>query len=128
MLRDMPTNWRSPLLSYTAYTPDSFGKLPEISSGCRGTVKGSVSESFFRAATTMLSCWRVVVLVFGRRVMEGKRKEVLGSEYEEKEGVFWEEKLEITGSVEWGCVRNEMLKVAIEEKEEEEMLDSGRVD
>lgn len=33
--------------------------------------------------------------------MEGKRKEVLGSEYEEKEGVFWEEKM---GSVEWGCV------------------------
>lgn len=45
--------------------------------------------------------------------MEGKRKEVLGTEYEEKEGVFWEEKM---GSVEWGCVRNEMLKVAIEEK------------
>lgn len=41
--------------------------------------------------------------------MEGKRKEVLGSEYEEKEGVFWEEKMA-------GCVRNEMLKVAMEEK------------
>ena len=32
--------------------------------------------------------------------MEGKRKEVLGSDYEEKEGVFWEEKMA-------GCVRNE---------------------
>ena len=108
-MRDMPTNWRSPLVSYTAYTPDSFGKLPAISSDCRGTVKGSVSESFFRAATTMLAWWRVVVLVLGRRVMEGKRKEVLGSEYEEKEGVFWEENMA-------GCVRNEMLKVAMEEK------------
>lgn len=53
----------------------------------------------------------VMVLFLGRRVMEGKRREVLGSEYEEKEGVFWEEKLEKTG-----CVRNEMLKVAMEEK------------
>lgn len=113
MFRDMPTNCRTPLLSYTAYTPDSFGKVPEISTGSRGTVKGSVSESFFTAETTVLT-WRVLVLLLGRRAIEGKRKEGLGREYEEKEGVFWAENLEKMGRQELGFARYEMFNEAMD--------------
>lgn len=64
----------------------------------------------------MLIWWRVLVLLLGQRVIEGKRKEVLGSKYEEKEGVFWKNKLEKKEGVEFDCVRNEMSKAVVEEK------------